>query len=320
MPVNVDYFRTHPLRVAKCQRDIPMSRMLAAEQTGVVADPIHPTAGAFIHYGGVELADRLVMISPSLSEKEWENLAHAWYHSCGVTVKQLLFYLWGIISKELRHGTSSMCDNAFKGSEIHPNAQSLCKEICKSGDWKPKLAKYPDLPIGAYVDAVERHYRKGGWSGAFGGKKWADIALVMKQYLDGTSSAMLAADRAWTLVHNTGPIFNKGFYFKYHDDSLMSVLNAQAKSSVFDLGVDKFLMGTPEYDHPVRTTFYQFVQLAQDAIQKADPDYVLGAGGAVNSDGSKVSASGFGGSDTGKNGAVNFGPFTYATTKERIGE
>lgn len=285
--ITLDYFKTHPMRVPKNQRDLTIGQLVAAETATVIHDDIHPSAGAFIHYGGVELADQIAMLKPVLSQDELTALTQAWYGSCGIVAKQLLFYIWRIISKELRHGSSGMCVKAFGplGVGFHPDAVSLCTTICAGGDYGEHLLKFPNLPAASYVDAVEQHFRKGGWGGAYGGKKWADIALVFKRYLDGEISAMIAADRAWTLVHNTGPIFNKGFYFEHHDSGLMKVLNAQATSSVFSLGLE--FLSKPGYGHQTTDTFLAFVGLASKAIAKAKPGYKLGQGGGVNSDGSK---------------------------------
>ena len=321
--LTLDYFKTHPLRVPKNQRTLTIGQLLAAETATVVSDDIHPTAGAFIHYGGVELADRLVMLKPSLTQDELTVLTQAWYGSCGIVAKQLLFYVWRIITKELRHGSSGMCDKAFAdATKWHPDAVALCRKVCAGGDYGTHLTHYPNLPASLYVDAVEQHFRKGGWSGAYGGKKWADIALVFKRYLDGETSAMIAADRAWTLVHNTGPIFNKGFYFTHHDSSLVKVLNAQASTSVFSLGMG-FLLSKSGYAHKTSDMFGVFVDLATKAIVKAKPDYVLGDGGAVTADGGKPSGKAYGDDDEDDDATLPYGvkktvgPYTITTTQTR---
>lgn len=322
--ITLDYFKTHPLRVPKNQRALTIGQLVAIEKATVHPDDIHPTAGAFIHYGGVELADRLVMLKPSLTQDELTALTQAWYGSCGIVAKQLLFYVWRIITKELRHGSQSMCAKAFSAGGFHPEAVQLCEKVCAGGDYGEHLLKYPHLPAALYVDAVEQHFRKGGWSGAYGGKKWADIALVFKRYLDGETSAMIAADRAWTLVHNTGPIFNKGFYFEHHDSGLMKVLNAQASSSVFALGMG--FLDKSGYAHQTTKTFGYFVTMATVAIQKSMPDYKLGHGGAVNADGSKVTSKpGMLGDDDDDDGPdtpagsvkKTVGPFSIFTTTSR---
>ena len=318
MAVTLDYFKSHPLRVAKNQRDIPIQYVRGAEKTSVCSDEIHPTAGAYIHYGGVELADMLRITQPSIDQNILQAMTEDWYASCGQVVKQLMFYVSCIIVKELRHGSNAMTEKAFAGTNVDPDILSAVKAVTKSGsDFMHHVDAIGHKPIGLWVDAVERHFRHGGWKGAYGGAKWADIALVFKQYVDGQSSAMLASDRAWTLVHNTGPIFNKGFYFEYHDGMLANVLNAQATSSVFTLA-DK-IENSSSYEHEVMQRFLSFKMHAVSAIQTVKPDYVLGSTGGVTSDGQKGLLFGPDKSTPEKTGVVSkkLGSFTFHATKGR---
>ena len=286
--LTLDYFKTHPLRVPKAQPFITIGAVRKAEATTVISPAIHPTAGAYIHYGGVELADMLTITKPALTQAELTALTHAWYNSCGIVAKQLMFYLWRIVSKELRHGNLAKCNKAFiDPKKWDPNAVILCKAISGGGDYQKHLDEHDDTNALHYIEAVEQNYRHGGWGGAFGGKKWADITQVFRWYLEGEISAMLAADRAWSLVHNTGPIFNKGFYFTLHDSNLLSVLNAQASCSVFILS-DTF-KHTAGYQSKLMEEFQTFTTLAVAAIQKVNPDYKAGDGGGVTSDGNPAS-------------------------------
>ena len=270
-----DYFKSHPLRVKNNHRTVTIGQMLLSEshQTENVTK-VHPSAGAYIHYGGVELADKLVILQPSLLGDELETLMVHWNASCGFVCRHLLTYVWRIIAKEQRHGSHAMCAKAFGPVWDKNPYQALVGALNAKGNYPETLDKVAHLSIGPYVDAIETHYRKGGWSGAFGGKKWADIAAQLQLYINGEASAMIAADRCWTLVHNTGPIFNKGFYFHHHGSGLMKVLNAQAKTSVFDVTFDPY-KGDP---HPAYAAFEAFKELATKIIQRADPGYTPGKG------------------------------------------
>jgi len=317
---NLDYFKTHALRVAKDQSALPLAAIRSAENTSTIKPDIHPVAGAYIHYGGVELADMLTLTQPTITETQRAHLAAAWYASCGICAKQLLFYVWRIISKEMRHGDQAKCDKAFAGGGFNPAAVKVVEDVCSSG---PKYMECIDaaghtVSVGDYVSAIEQHFRYGGWGGAFGGPKWADIALIFKRYIYGEVSAMIAADRAWTLVHNGGPIFNKGFYFKHHGSHLMEVLNAQAQSSVFSLGID-YLESNGDFDHPMNSAFHEFRNVATQAIQTVKPEYVPGldaTGGFKDIDPTTASK----GNKPGKPGKVKIWNYNYETTKrEAIG-
>lgn len=330
------YFTTHPLRTKMDRRATLISAVRQAEHVNIHPTDLHPTVGAFIHYGGVELVDRLVMLKPQISEADAKTLHDLWWKSCGGTARQLLYYVWHIISRELRHGNSGMTSKAvgaiaFKDAEVIGAVNAVCSS---SSNYMGAVDGIGHREVGLYVDLVEAHYRHGGWSGAFGGKKWADIALTFKNYLDGDASAMVAADRAWTLVHNCGPIFNKGMYFTIHDGNLEKVLNHQASDSVFNFATPEAM--TDKYSnnsHPFLLSFNTFADAAVAAIKTVDPDYHFGKGGAVNSDGTKVAEAGFVGKKKGKGagkfkgtkgspvtGSKSLGPFDYAFTTREAAE
>lgn len=288
MQLTLDYFKSHPLRLAKDQSNMLIATVRHHEDNGIHEDDMHPSMGAFVHYGGVELADMLTITKPDLSQDQIKELAYLWNQSCGQVARQLLFYTWQIIFREMRHGSIMMTAKAFNGQNIDPDYVKCISQITSSSaGYMEAVDGIGHRSVGPLVAAIERHYRHGGWVGSFGGVKWADIAKVIVRYFYGDMSAMLAADRAWTLVHNTGPIFNKGFYFKFHDGMLMNILNAQAKSSVFD--VQDKLVGNSEYAHPCFNAFLDFQELAVSAIKTVKPDYEPGSTGSVNSDGSKPS-------------------------------
>lgn len=314
----IDYFKSHPLRLAKPQTHLTIGQLRAAEKATVVSPKIHPTAGAYIHYGGVELADMLSITKPSIPDAEMTELASLWYQSCGIVAKQLLFYTCMICSKEMRHGSSGKCGKAFSGWQHAnllgmPDAMGLCAQISDGGSYTAHLDNHPDINAYLYMLANEQQFRHGGWSGAFGGKKWADISIEIVRYLAGESSAMIAADRCWTLVHNTGPIFNKGFYFEYHDNDLMNVLEAQASTTVFDLGEPQNFLSHSPYQHSTSSAFAIFAHMATKAIQSVKPDYKMGQGGGVNSDGTKPTNTGLGGTPKGaKSKGTILGSYAFA--------
>lgn len=304
----IDYFKNHPLRVAKDQSMLPVSTVIQACSDTALNEMISPIMGAYIHYGGVELADMLTIHQPDLTDEQAAYLAKHWYASCGIITKQLLFYLWRIISKEMRHGTTTHCEKAFASGNHNPLAVAAVKDICTVGEYQETLKKHGDCPVGDYVSAIEHHYRYGGWGGAFGGKKWADIALVFKRYIYGEISAMIAADRAWTLVHNTGPIFNKGFYFK--NQNPIKVLNAQATGSVFSLDWLDTVEGN--YHETIGPAFIKFRDGATTALQTVKPDYAPG----VDAKGGLVLGNSEGEDEDSPTGLTTFGGYSY-TTKER---
>lgn len=268
------YFSDHPLRRTVNRRQLMVADMLAAEDAAMSPLPgkINPVAGAFIHYGGVELADRLVMLKPRSTAQERAKLEASWNASCGVIARSLIFYVWRIIAREMRHGTAAKCAKAFGKDYMSSAPCALIHDICTTGSFDKALKQHgPTTRLGPYIDMLERHYRKGGWGGAFGGKKWADIVVQLQLYIDGKASALLACDRMWTLVHNTASIFNKPHYFEHASThQLMKVFEPQAASSVFTLGMD-YHQGHD--DGPHVEAFNEFAALALELIQRSDPTY-----------------------------------------------
>lgn len=316
MPLTIDYFKTHPLRVPKNSRDLTVGQMRMFEKQKTSTVKCYPAMGAFIHYGGVELADRITILKPSIEEDKLRKMAAYWNASCGATVRQLLFYVWHIINREMRHGDSAKYAKAFgKGDKFDPDALALTKAVMCGDNYEKRLddPKFTNVKVGPFIDCIEWQYRKGGWGGSFGGVKWADIAVELQRYINGEASAMVASDRCWTLEHNSCSIFNKPAHFHTYDTNLHKVLDAQASTSVFTM-TDKM----SQYSHPFLEAFWSFHELAVNAIRSVDPEYFPGATGAVTSDGEKVKATG---SSVGMKAGVSttkLGPLALHTQSERV--
>ena len=238
MSVTMEYFKSHPLRVAKSIGDATVCEFRAVEKKAGYLSKYNPAASAYIHYGGVELVDEIVTrgIQPSMMQE----MAYQWNMCCGAVVRRLMYYLFHITAREMRHGTTHQWAKAFpQGLDtegFNPQAMELVQKINVGGSYG-EILEASDVPLGDYLTALEHHYRKGGWGSAYGGPAWADITLVLRQYVQGEMSAMMAADRAWTLVHNNGTIFNKPAHFQQVSAGLQQVLNKQATSSVFELSL-----------------------------------------------------------------------------------
>lgn len=304
------YFKNHPLRIAKSMSHVTVGQVQKAAASHCAHWTLHPTAGAFMHYGGVEIADRLVIETPDADPDVIKRMEEDWDKSCGDAARQLMFYVWKIIFREMRHGNISVILKSWPAGIEGDEAKKLIRDICvgETGDYEACLNGAKHLSALKAAEACEYAFRHGGWSASFGGPAWADIALQIVKYLRGDMSLMMAADRCWTLVHNNGPIFNKGFYFCTHDDWLQEVLNYQAKSSVFKLpnpfkGPD-FLSGY-HGNNSTHDAFRRFVQAGllvlgevekSEATEKSIP--------AVASEP--------------KTRDVTLGPFTYQTVEEVV--
>jgi hypothetical protein len=60
-----------------------------------------------------------------------------------------------------------------------------------------------------FAELCEIVFRKGRWSSAYGGPKWANIAEAAYHFLSGQKSHSVFADHAFDLQHNGGTVFGK---------------------------------------------------------------------------------------------------------------
>lgn len=177
------------------------------------------------------LANEAVARAPNVDATE--ELTSLWRSATVDVVKGVVYYLWLVCLREMRHGSSAMCRTAFgKNTDKYTDAQKAVEFICYTGDPHLIRFEFPDLGAADLASAIRDHYYKGGWKGAYGGKAWGGIADVLVAYLNGEMSAAMATDRAWTLQHNTTSVFNKSIIYTLDNARLQNVLNAQAKDSV----------------------------------------------------------------------------------------
>ena len=124
-----------------------------------------------------------------------------------VVAKQLAIYMDAAVGGELRH-------KHFMG--LPKGNRSLAR-----GEWRRLRIQH-----GADLVAQGRECFMGkSWGGAYGGPRWAKIADLLFQHLDGKYTPSFFIDLALALQHNTGSVFNKVSDY-WHQQSLKTVLDA----------------------------------------------------------------------------------------------
>jgi hypothetical protein len=84
------------------------------------------------------------------------------------------------------------------------------------------------LMMGPLMRGMEVVFYKGSWGSSFGGKKWGVIATTLRRCVVAEVSPEMFLDQSFALVHNGGPMFNKGMLFHTpHQDKLYTVLDVQ---------------------------------------------------------------------------------------------
>lgn len=140
---------------------------------------------------------------------------------------RVFYYLVEICPEEARFGTER---NAgiydFISNSVSPKAGEYAKSILSNGS-VPK-----DLTIYEVLKSVEMIFRFAQWSPGFGGLAWAQITQVALEVVSGNNSLDLMVDKAFTLSHNNGAIFNKGHFFSMYTNQFYSILDIQASGQV----------------------------------------------------------------------------------------
>lgn len=86
--------------------------------------------------------------------------------------------------------------------------------------------------LGDCVKALEMCFRFAQWGPGFGGLPWAQIAETAGEVVRGANSLELMVDKAFTLCHNNGAIFNKGHQFTRFCVDFYSILDIQASGQI----------------------------------------------------------------------------------------
>jgi phosphohistidine swiveling domain-containing protein len=209
------------------------------------------------------LAKRMAEASSGSSlEREASEL---WRRIRSETAVLMGTYLTVALSGELRHFYDSSCDNPLP--ETQEKAQELfAKYVDRVGSdrYRSQMSGVEHLSRVGLADQIRFAqlaadiFADPGWKGSIGGKPWAEIALALLAYLDGSWDFVTFVDHAFDLRHHGGVLFNKHVMVsaetverKYTDtgevdDALVKQLGIKKKAeSVRDLfnGLGNFVIG-----------------------------------------------------------------------------
>jgi hypothetical protein len=149
---------------------------------------------------------------------------------------RMFHYLLTISAEEAQFGTARNDRfHDFVESATSPAAAKWLKGIMDRGGGRGSLGSAKsvgDATMGQCVKALELCFRFAGWSGGFGGLPWAQIAETAGEVIRGTNSLELMVDKAFTLCHNNGAIFNKGHQFTTYRQDFYDILDIQASGQM----------------------------------------------------------------------------------------
>ena len=155
----------------------------------------------------------------------------------GLKAERMFNYLLVICTRESRHNHASESSGVMKAMWSKYGEQIKDFHIYIRGTSSTEsvnrlISKTPETTLGQYTKFLAEVFHEGNWSGGYGGKAWAKVAEVLRDYVWGTISAEMMMDTAFTLAHNNGPIFNKGVFFTGYSSNLYKILDVQRSGQI----------------------------------------------------------------------------------------
>lgn len=148
---------------------------------------------------------------------------------------RMLHYLLVISAQEMQFGSArneGLYD--FVETSTSPSAAEWLRRVLgrKTQGGLGSESDVGTATLGACCKAMEMGFRFAQWSGGFGGLPWAQIAETAGEVIRGANSLELMVDKAFTLCHNNGAIFNKGHQFTHYASDFYTILDIQASGQI----------------------------------------------------------------------------------------
>jgi len=146
---------------------------------------------------------------------------------------RLFQYIMITTTRESRHLTNYQEDNLIAK---HGNDCAEFTKAVKSSSQKALFNYKGSLRLGPYLDYLCDVYNTLSWSSSYGGKPWGNVTEAIRDTVNGRISVEMMLDIGYTLAHNNGPIFNKGFQFTHYDTfQLFTILDCQRAGQIPNL-------------------------------------------------------------------------------------
>lgn len=211
-------------------KDIP-SKYMNDQKIPVRADPEEDAVSFYMLNHAMAIIKRKVHpLEPLGAYLPIVNLYHGRLATSAI---RMFSYLLLICTRESRHihdGVDSTFMVKLRGKYGNPISdfhKLKLRGTSSSGAVSSILEYPPTASLSAYTNFMSDVFRQGSFSSSFGGKKWADIADVLRDYSCGKLSAEMMLDTAFTLCHNGGPIFNKEILYKDTGSLIYQILDVQ---------------------------------------------------------------------------------------------
>lgn len=175
------------------------------------------------------------------------------------SMQRALYYMVVICAREARHLPTTHKEKvkaAITEAGLHPSTLKAVGHFQDTSDWTMATKVFrqylSDAPITDVLESLRLTFENDGYTGGYGGKPWADVTRCPEDFVKGRITAEVMLDTVWTLAHNNGPIFNKGFLYSHHSHVLIEVLDLQRAGMIplltwVESGVESVKYVTPEH-------------------------------------------------------------------------
>ncbi|NIT54881.1 MAG: hypothetical protein GWN00_01135 [Aliifodinibius sp.] len=169
------------------------------------------------------------------NERVFESLYFSVVENIGV---KAFYYLFLICFREMRHmKTATYNDHPLMNKAIKfysSDTVNLLKNIVSMSSeniFEFLRNNHSEVQVIPLVAAVKFFFDNGKWSKGYGGKAWGRVTKCLLMFLQGDITFEMMVDTVWTLAHNNGPIFNKGYGY-YKVKHLITVLDIQRSGQI----------------------------------------------------------------------------------------
>lgn len=143
---------------------------------------------------------------------------------------RLFQYIMITTTRESRHLTNVQEDQLI---QKHGSACADFTKSVKSSSQKALFNYSGSLKLGPYLDYLCDVFNQLSWSSSYGGTAWGQVTEAVRDTVNGELSIEMLLDIGYTLAHNNGPIFNKGFQFTHYDAfQLYTILDCQRAGQI----------------------------------------------------------------------------------------
>jgi hypothetical protein len=168
---------------------------------------------------------------------EWaDKIMNAYTRQLSLQGARMFYYMLIICTRETRHGSGDVtAHTSLKFKNFHGSIKG--KGSSQAADYFVKNT--PNMMLGDYTKWMMEAFDNLNFSSGYGGKKWGEIARTLHRFVKGEITMEMLVDTAYTLSHNNGPIFNKGFLYVHYTDEINKILDIQRSGQVLEYVMDR---------------------------------------------------------------------------------